>query len=201
MTIRCPNPTQSEDGYTGAIVTTSFALMASPRSEIALARARARRSDSIDPLDLPAFTADQLEREASRLLARAGELRHEAGATAPLPQRALPPARPRHVRQFLDVSTSHLPEHLGEPSGLDIYEGLSVQEIDGGWWVWVPDDPWGHAQEAARGLDDIDPAIAQEIGVPAEVLAVQTFARSLDCDYIVFHQDAPVVEGLATWDW
>jgi hypothetical protein len=185
---------------------TSFALMASPRSEIALARARARRSNTIDPLDLPAFTAEQLEREASRLLARAGELRHEAGAPASLPQRAaLMPApvdRPRHVRQFLDVSTAHLPEHLGIPGGLDFYEGLSAQSIDGGWWVWVPDDPAMHAAEAAAQMDDMgDDVDLAETAVPSVVLAVQRLARSLDCDYICFHQDAPIVEELPTWQW
>jgi hypothetical protein len=91
------------------------------------------------------------------------------------------------VRLFLDLSTAHLPEHLGD-EGLSGEEGVTAYAVAGvGWLAWVPDDPDAYA--------------ADYPDFPAEVLVVQRYAREHGCDYILFDRDADSVAGLPRWDW
>ncbi len=88
------------------------------------------------------------------------------------------------VRTFLDITTGHLPKRICERLGS--YEAVVAYETTWGWFMWVPQDP-----------DDPD----NTAGVPAEVLAVQRYARRYGCDYVLFDSDAETVEGLPVWDW
>jgi hypothetical protein len=90
------------------------------------------------------------------------------------------------IRKFLDLSTAHLPEYLGSHalSGVD---GVTAYELCYGWLMWVPPDPDGHAADYPQ--------------LPAEVLTVQRYAREHACDYVLFDQDADVIDDLPTWDW
>lgn len=96
------------------------------------------------------------------------------------------------VRQFLDLSTSHLPFRvlIGDeygPSPLKSLDGVVAYSHDEfGWLVWVPDDP-----------DEVN----EDHDIPAELLAVQKHARSLNCDYVLFDRDGPVDQELPTWNW
>jgi hypothetical protein len=91
------------------------------------------------------------------------------------------------VRRLLDLSTAHLPEHLGS-SGLADSPGVVAYGTDFGWLMWVPPDP-----------DELQAAMTDRI--PDVVLAIQRYARSLDCDYVLFDSDAGRVKDLPVWDW
>jgi len=92
----------------------------------------------------------------------------------------------RAVRRLLDLSTAHLPEHLGS-HGLSTHDGVIAYELPHGWLMWVPPDPPTHA--------------ADYPDVPPEVLAIQRYARRLGCDFVLFDADAEQVDDLPTWDW
>lgn len=94
----------------------------------------------------------------------------------------------RIVRRVLNLSTAHLPQHLGMPGGLDRVAGVVAHTTDGGVLLWVPDDP-----------DESAEAMAEP--VPGAVLAIQRYARAWDCDYVLFDADADRVEELPAWDW
>lgn len=95
------------------------------------------------------------------------------------------------VRRFLDLGTSHLPPEVCHH--LDAYEGViaypkRTETDDFGWWMWVPDDP----QESADAMED---------PIPAEVLAVQLYARARGCDWVMFDRDSDAIPELPTWEW
>ena len=90
------------------------------------------------------------------------------------------------VGRFLDLSTQHLPEHLGS-HGLSGQDGVIAYELPYGWLMWVPPDPSAHASDYPD--------------LPPEVLAIQRYARALGCDYVLFDADADQVGDLPTWDW
>lgn len=92
------------------------------------------------------------------------------------------------IRRLLNLSTAHLPPHLGTPGGLDTLPGVVAHATEFGFLLWVPDDP----DESAQSM--IDP-------VPGVVLAIQRYARGLGCDYVLFDADAEQVNDLPTWDW
>jgi hypothetical protein len=102
-------------------------------------------------------------------------------------------AQPR-VRKFLDLSTAHLPKHLiNGPCP----ENVIRYPTDYGCFVWVPGDP----KESSEAMEE---------PVPPEILAVQVYARSLGCDYILFDADGDVDDTLPTfgehhegnvWQW
>ena len=103
---------------------------------------------------------------------------------------------PPGVRRFLDLSTAHLPVKLREFRTLNQYAAVTVYERTDGessryqpMTLWVPDDPSGWAEE----YDEDDQP-------PAEVLALQLYARELGCDYIQFDRDASIIPGLPTWE-
>lgn len=92
-----------------------------------------------------------------------------------------------NVRRFLDLSTGHLPQHLGT-SGLNGVDGVTAYEMPYGWLMYVPEEPVGSA------ADD-------EEGVPEVVLNIQIKARALGCDYVLFDADGPHVDDLPRWEW
>jgi hypothetical protein len=104
------------------------------------------------------------------------------------------------VRRVLDASTEHLPRQIAAqlPSwpGVIAYP-LSTSDEHFGWLLWVPDDPEARAAEYP---DDPDSEDSQD-GVPAEVLTLWRYARSLGCDYVLLDRDAERIDGLPTWDW
>jgi hypothetical protein len=91
------------------------------------------------------------------------------------------------IRRLLNLSTAHLPDHLGS-SGLADSPGVLAYGTDRGWLMWVPQDP-----------DESHAAMTDQI--PDVVLAIQRYARSLDCDYVLFDADADRVDDLPAWDW
>lgn len=91
------------------------------------------------------------------------------------------------IRQFLDLATAHLPEQLGR-AGLDTVPGVIAHPTCYGWWMWVPNDP-------------DDSALSSEEPIPEVVLAIQRYARALDCDYVLFDSDADRDDQLPAWDW
>jgi hypothetical protein len=91
------------------------------------------------------------------------------------------------IRLLLDLSTAHLPEHLGT-SDLDTAPGVIAHRTAHGWLLWVPDDP----DESAAAMSDTAPEV---------VLAIQRYARTHGCDYVLFDPDASRVDDLPTWDW
>jgi hypothetical protein len=88
------------------------------------------------------------------------------------------------VRRFLDLSTVHLPQ----ATLLDLSDlpGVVADPTPFGAWLWVPCD----VEESAEW----DPP-------PPEVLAIQTYARALGCDWVLFDADAPTTSALPTFDW
>jgi hypothetical protein len=91
------------------------------------------------------------------------------------------------LRTILDLSTAHLPEHLGS-HGLSGQDGVIAYDLVGyGWLMWVPQHPDSHANDYR--------------GFPAEVRTIQRYARERGCDYVLFDQDADVLDDLPTWDW
>ena len=90
------------------------------------------------------------------------------------------------IRTFLDLSTAHLPEHLGS-HGLSGEDGVTAYHLPYGWLMWVPPDPDAHA--------------ADHPDLPPEVLAVQRYARRCGCDFVLFDADADQVGDLPSWDW
>ncbi len=97
------------------------------------------------------------------------------------------PTRIDPIRRVLDLSTAHLPEHLGS-HGLSGQDGVTAYDLDGyGWLMWVPPDPDSHAADYPR--------------LPTEVLTIQRYARQCGCDYVLFDQDADIIDDLPTWNW
>jgi hypothetical protein len=96
------------------------------------------------------------------------------------------------VRRLLDLSIAHLPQEMGDPNGacpLHTVDGVTAYQMRHGWLMWVPDDPDERSREY-----EADP-------VPEAVLAVQRAARALDCDWVMFDQDADTIDGLPVWEW
>src|SRR5262245_58838630 len=89
------------------------------------------------------------------------------------------------ARRFLDLSTTHLPEHLGSHA-LSGHDGVVACRLTHGWPMWVPPDPQAHADDYPS--------------LPAEVLRTQRYARARGCDYVLFDADADQVGDLPAWD-
>lgn len=96
------------------------------------------------------------------------------------------PGKPT-VRQFLDLSTAHLPEKV--MTGLNSYESIVAYPTEQGALMWVPDDI-----DSLVEVEGLEPP-------PPEVLAIWRFAGELGCDYVLFDADAGTVDGLPTWEW
>src|SRR5262245_20831217 len=90
------------------------------------------------------------------------------------------------IRRMLNLSTGHLPEQICQD--LAGVHGVIAHQTEYGWLMWVPTHPDKHAR-------NYTPAI------PAEVLAVQRYARSHRCDYVLFDNIADFDDQLPSWDW
>lgn len=93
------------------------------------------------------------------------------------------------VCKFLDLSANHLPNHVFED--LNSYTGVVAHKLEYGWFLYVPENVDEHAMNCS---DESEP-------IPPEVLAIQRFARSLDCDYVMLDRDALTIAELPTWEW
>jgi hypothetical protein len=91
------------------------------------------------------------------------------------------------IHQYLDLATARLPPELAI-AGLDTAPGVIAHPTCYGWWLWVPDDP----EDSARATDE---------PIPGVVLAIQRYARGLDCNYVLFDADGDRDSNLPTWDW
>lgn len=92
---------------------------------------------------------------------------------------------PARIRTFLDLCTNHLPRHLMDDlTSFDVVAHPTTY----GALVWVPDDP----QASSDSGDE---------PVPAELLAIQLYARRLGCDYVLFDRDADLDPRLPSWIW
>jgi hypothetical protein len=87
--------------------------------------------------------------------------------------------RRRNVRKFLDISTEHLPYH----GQISWPEDAVVQQMENGWWVWVPKP----AQIAQMCLTD---------GWLSKILG---HASIKGCDYVLFDADAEIDPELPTY--
>lgn len=151
-----------------------------------------------EPLPL---TRDEAWVLLQRYFAADGGLSHAefSSLQAVILRRLADPEAP--VRKFLDLATCHLPESImnGPIGPLNTIEGVIAYEHgEYGYLLWVPDDPQEHADDYPNPADE---DVCSDEGVPAEVLAVQLYARSLDCDYVLFDRDADAIEALPTWEW
>lgn len=81
-----------------------------------------------------------------------------------------------NVRKFLDLNVGHIPHTVWRDSVR--MDELSAMEGKYGWLLHVPDD----------ADDDEDRWL--------EMLPVIKYARSLDCDYVLFDSDGPIDENL-----
>ena len=100
------------------------------------------------------------------------------------------------IVKVLDLSTAHLPQPVC--ASLPLWDGvtaypLSTSDDNYGWLLHVPDDPDGYTADYTE-TDEAD-------GLPAEVLAIQRFARGLGCDYVLLDRDAERIDALPAWDW
>ncbi len=90
------------------------------------------------------------------------------------------------IISMLDLSTAHLPKHLGG-GALTAIDGVIATPREHGFLLWVPDDPEGHARDYEQDHDrDI-------------VVAIQRYARALGCDYVLLDCDAGQVDELPAW--
>ena len=92
------------------------------------------------------------------------------------------------IRRFLDVSTEHLPSH--ERDYLDVEATRSAPLIPictkttSGWWVYA----YGPSDKLA--LDTYQ--------VPDRLREILIFANSRNCAYVLFDNEAPLLEGFPT---
>ena len=82
------------------------------------------------------------------------------------------------IRKFLDLSTGHLSEQDKE---LLCCWVPVVHDLEHGWFVWVP--PNNEHLEVPDGCS-------------ANVQKIIDYARSLECDHILFDADGPVDDAL-----
>lgn len=95
------------------------------------------------------------------------------------------------IINVLDLSTGHLPRAICE--GLNGFDGVIAHAYPHGVWLWVPEDPAGHASSYG------DPAECD--GVPAEVIVIQTYARAAGCDWVRLDADGTRNPDLPYWEW
>ena len=90
------------------------------------------------------------------------------------------------VRRFLDLSTAHL--HPDTRELLDHNTGPSTvyPHPNGyGWFIYVPDDP-ATPFGSFKPLPDLQAAV--------------DLARTLDCAYLLFDRDGPLIHGLPVFN-
>jgi hypothetical protein len=90
-----------------------------------------------------------------------------------------------NIRKLLDLSTNHLPEPIMQDP--DSFDGVIAHTFDHGAFLWVPNDVDAHNNDYEN--------------FPEEVAAVQRYARSHGCDYVLLDADAGRDPALPTWEW
>ena len=88
------------------------------------------------------------------------------------------------IRNFLDLSTSHLREETCDRLGS--YEDVLAYETKYGWLVYAP--------EGSGGPDE-------EGDWPEELLPIVKLARDNGCASVLFDGDAPMIDRLPSFDW
>jgi hypothetical protein len=98
-------------------------------------------------------------------------------------------AAPANVKQYLDVSTSH----VTEAECKDIKGGPVVVAVEHGygWWIHVPSEE-DMAEQVADLTGDVD---------YTALIALLDRARELGCSWINLDADAEQLDGLPTFDW
>ena len=92
-----------------------------------------------------------------------------------------------HFRRFLDLSTGHLRSSTREWLDHNDRWPTRYAHPDGhGWFVYVPSDPVNDPPDMSAIPDDLISAVA--------------FARTRDCDFVLFDRDAEPVAGLAYYE-
>jgi hypothetical protein len=89
------------------------------------------------------------------------------------------------IRNFLDLSTSHLSEETCRD--LNSISGITAHETTHGWLLYAPEE----------GADEL----AEDGDWPAELLPIVELARSNGCEYVLFDRDAETTDLLPTFDW
>lgn len=84
---------------------------------------------------------------------------------------------------LLDLSTTHLPDHLAED--LSGVPGVDAHATASGWLMTVPNRR--------------DTSHMSHPPVPETLTAIWRYARSLGCDLVLFAADAEPVDQLPTW--
>jgi len=90
-----------------------------------------------------------------------------------------------YVCKILEVSTAHISEATANLVQCQLASVISFEKGDYGWLVYVPSEPGREAEE----------------GFPPDLRTCMEFARSLDCDWIMFDRDGVVIEALPDYDW
>ncbi len=96
-----------------------------------------------------------------------------------------PLQRPEWFRAYLDLSTAHVTQETAEM----LEEGgdglLTMFANEDGFFIYAPEDP-----------EEWD-----ERPIPADLVACMRKARALGCHHVMLDRDAPVFEGLPTYEW
>jgi hypothetical protein len=98
----------------------------------------------------------------------------------------VPAATPRGpgLRQLLELGVQNIPPEWR--ADLTAADGVTVWRLPYGYLMWVPGDP----EESAANGD----------GVPGDLLRIQTYARALGCDFVLFDEDAEPTGELPIWE-
>lgn len=92
------------------------------------------------------------------------------------------------IRKFLDLSTAHL-----TPATRDlIWSGWPCAPIT----TWLSDPPHDPASCFVHVPDDLDDPDEHPENIPDDLMTCLRFARSLDCDRILFDRDGPTTDAL-----
>lgn len=87
------------------------------------------------------------------------------------------------IRKMLVLSTAHVPPQFREGS----VPGVVLYGQEYGFLMWVPDEPIESSEGGAVPTQD-------------DFLNIQTYARLLDCDYVMFDCDGPEQADLPTFE-
>lgn len=96
-------------------------------------------------------------------------------------------AAAENVFKYLDASTGNLPAEVFHAIQDGEHDKVILTRHNHGAWVWVPPDDGDEVHDVSQELPALD--------------AIYKVARSLDCRWINFDQDAEPLDGLPFFDW